>query len=123
MNKGLSKTYMKASVDICSKIMDSVGDSCPEESYPYIVENLVKHCINENIDPNLISRHSVVDVESKTITVNWTKVVNSFSETTFRLRERKTNGEERFYATVDQYESEIRKNVATLSWTLRKRSS
>ena len=68
---------MKASVDICSKIMDSVGDSCPEEIYPYIVENLVKHCINENIDPNLISRYSVVDVESKTITVNWTKVVNS----------------------------------------------
>ena len=61
LNKGLSKTLMKARVNICSKIMDSVRDSCPEEIYPYIVDNLVKPCINRNIDPNLISRHSVVN--------------------------------------------------------------
>ena len=101
--------------------MDSVRDSCPEEIYPYIVDNLVKPCINGNIDPNLISRHSVVNVESKTIPVKWTKVVNSLKSSGKPILFPKQhfdyvnvkNGDEKFFATVDQYESEIRKNVAT----------
>lgn len=113
LKKGEFKTYMRITLDICSKIMDYVRDGCPEKIYPYIVETLVRPCIDGTIDTGLICKHQRIDVESKTLSDKWVSVVASLKESGQPILFPKQHfafvyvreGDKQVYATVDQFEN------------------
>lgn len=119
LDVGIQKTFMSVSVDICSKIIEYVRDREPEKIYPYIVGKLIKPCLAGTIDPRIISRHATVNVESKTITDKWVRVINSlrasgkpilFPNQHFNYVMVKDD-DEGYYATVEQYEGAKERNA------------